>query len=44
MRRDYRKPLINLVSKKLLKLKEAASPLVDLESARFSAVIGENNP
>lgn len=27
MRRDYRKPLINLVSKKLLKLREATSSL-----------------
>jgi 2-oxoglutarate dehydrogenase E1 component len=27
MRRDYRKPLINLMSKKLLKLKEASSPI-----------------
>lgn len=30
LRRDYRKPLINFVSKKLLKLKEATSPLSDL--------------
>lgn len=27
LRRDYRKPLINMVSKKLLKLKDAASKL-----------------
>lgn len=44
MRRDYRKPLVNLISKKLLKLREAASPLADLESERFAAVIGETNP
>ena len=44
MRRDYRKPLINLVSKKLLKLREAASPIADLERERFAAIIGETNP
>lgn len=27
LRRDFRKPLINLVSKKLLKLRDACSPI-----------------
>lgn len=44
LRRDFRKPLINLVSKKLLKLRDAASPLSDLEKDRFSCIIGETDP
>lgn len=44
MRRDYRKPLINLVSKKLLKLREASSPFADFDHDRFSAILGESNP
>lgn len=31
MRRDYRKPLINLISKKLLKLREAASSINEFQ-------------
>ena len=43
LRRDYRKPLINLVSKKLLKLRDATSPISDLERDRFMEVIGETD-
>lgn len=44
LRRDFRKPLINLVSKKLLKLRDATSPMSELEANRFLTVIGENDP
>ena len=41
LRRDYRKPLINLVNKKLLKLRDASSSLSELSTPRFRTVIGE---
>ena len=44
LRRDFRKPLINLVSKKLLKLRDSTSPISELESDRFRCVIGETDP
>ena len=43
LRRDFRKPLINLVSKKLLKLRDASSPITDLERDRFKCIIGETS-
>lgn len=41
MLRPYRKPLIVPMSKRLLKSKDAASPLSDFTSGRFKPVIGE---
>ena len=41
LRRDYRKPLINIVNKKLLKLRDACSTLAELSTPRFKTVIGE---
>lgn len=43
LRRDYRKPLINFVSKKLLKLRDAGSPLSQLTKDSFETVIGEKD-
>lgn len=39
MRRDYRKPLINFVNKKLLKLKDASTDLATLNKDRFLTII-----
>ena len=35
LRRDYRKPLINIVSKKLLKLRDASSSYSEFNKERF---------
>lgn len=43
MRRDYRKPLINFVNKKLLKLKEAGTDFETLNKDRFETIIDEND-
>lgn len=44
LRRDFRKPLINLINKKLLKSKEASSPLSDFTRHSFLPIIGEVDP
>ena len=44
LRRDYRKPLINMVNKKLLKLRDASSALSELSTPSFMTVIGEVDP
>lgn len=44
LRRDYRKPLINLVSKKLLKLRDACSPLEEFNRETFQTIIPEVDP
>lgn len=44
LRRDYRKPLINLVSKKLLKLRDSCSSLSEFSLESFQTVIGETDP
>lgn len=44
LRRDYRKPLINFVNKKLLKLKDATSTFEHLNYDRFLTVIKETDP
>lgn len=41
MRRDYRKPLINFVNKKLLKLKEATTNFATLNNNHFDTIIDE---
>ena len=43
MRRDYRKPLINFVNKKLLKFRDACSSLEDLNADHFDTVIDDNS-
>ena len=44
LRRDFRKPLINIVNKKLLKLRDACSPLSELSQLRFKTIINEVDP
>lgn len=44
LRRDYRKPLINCFSKKLLKMKDAFAPLVELTKNKFNCVIDDQTP
>lgn len=44
VRRDFRKPLINVVNKKLLKLRDAATNFNFLNNNKFSSVIGEEDP
>jgi 2-oxoglutarate dehydrogenase E1 component len=44
MRRDYRKPLINFVNKKLLKHKEASTTFEELNTDRFDSVIDDHTP
>lgn len=41
VRRDYRKPLINLVNKKLLKLRDSCTTFDFLNTKQFVTVIGE---
>lgn len=41
MRRDYRKPLIHFVNKKLLKLREAGTSFADLNSNHFDTIIDD---
>ncbi len=41
LRRDYRKPLINIVSKKLLKLRDSSSSYADFNRDRFRTIIDE---
>jgi 2-oxoglutarate dehydrogenase complex dehydrogenase (E1) component-like enzyme len=41
MRRDYRKPLISFVNKKLLKLREAGSSFADLNRNHFDTIIDD---
>ena len=41
MIRQFRKPLVILTPKSLLRNKDAGSPLKDLSSGRFSSIIGE---
>ena len=43
MRRDYRKPLIHFVNKKLLKNRESCSSLADLNRNHFDTVIEDNS-
>ena len=43
LRRDYRKPLINMVSKKLLKLRDAQSSLGDFNAERFMTMYDESD-
>lgn len=44
MRRDYRKPLINFVNKKLLKHKDASTTFEELNTDRFDSVIDDQTP
>ena len=41
MLRPYRKPLVIMLSKRLLRLKDSLSPLADLASSSFKPVIGD---
>lgn len=41
MRRDYRKPLINFVNKKLLKLREAGTNFAELNRNHFDTIIDD---
>lgn len=41
MRRDYRKPLIHFVNKKLLKLREAGTTFSELNRNHFDTVIDD---
>lgn len=41
MRRDYRKPLINFVNKKLLKHKQACTSFEELNTDRFDSIIDD---
>ena len=41
LRRDYRKPLINIVNKKLLKLRDSCSSFADMNSDRFVTIYDE---
>ena len=43
MRRDYRKPLINFVNKKLLKFRDSCSTLADLNADHFDTVIDDTS-
>lgn len=44
LRRDYRKPLINLMNKKLLKLRDASTNFEFLGKDRFVTIINEQDP
>jgi len=44
MRRDYRKPLINFVNKKLLKLKDACTSFEELNTDKFDSIIDDQTP
>ena len=44
MIRQFRKPLVILTPKSLLRNKDATSPLADLANGHFQPVIGEQNP
>ena len=44
MVRDFRKPLIVMSPKSLLRNKEAVSTMEDLADGHFQTVIGENEP
>ena len=39
LRRDYRKPLISFVNKKLLKMKDACSSFAELNRRNFTTII-----
>jgi 2-oxoglutarate dehydrogenase E1 component len=41
MRRDYRRPLIHFVNKKLLKLREAGTTFAELNRDRFDTIIDD---
>ncbi len=41
MRRDYRKPLINFVNKKLLKHKDACTSFEELNTDKFDSIIDD---
>lgn len=41
VRRDFRKPLINIVNKKLLKLRDSATNFDFLNNNKFTTIIGE---
>ena len=41
MRRDYRKPLIHFVNKKLLKHRDACSSLEDLNNDHFDTIVDD---
>jgi 2-oxoglutarate dehydrogenase E1 component len=43
MRRDYRKPLISFVNKKLLKLREAGSSFADLNRNHYDTIIDDES-
>jgi 2-oxoglutarate dehydrogenase E1 component len=43
MRRDYRKPLIHFVNKKLLKLREAGTTFADLSRDHFDTIIDDDS-
>lgn len=43
VRRDFRKPLINIVNKKLLKLRDASTNFAFLNNNKFTSVIGEED-
>eukprot|EP00178_Gracilaria_changii_P015281 TRINITY_DN4279_c0_g1_i1.p2 TRINITY_DN4279_c0_g1~~TRINITY_DN4279_c0_g1_i1.p2 ORF type:complete len:122 (-),score=5.35 TRINITY_DN4279_c0_g1_i1:285-650(-) len=42
LRRDYRKPLISFVNKKLLKMKDAMSSFSDLSKDNFETIIEDD--
>jgi 2-oxoglutarate dehydrogenase E1 component len=42
MRRDFRKPLISFINKKLLKMKEASSTFADLNRESFDTILEED--
>ena len=43
VRRDYRKPLINILNKKLLKLRDASTNFEFLNNNLFATIIGETD-
>ena len=43
VRRDYRKPLINILNKKLLKLRDASTNFEFLNNNKFATIISETD-
>lgn len=44
VRRDFRKPLINVINKKLLKLRDAATNFDFMNNNKFTNIIAEDDP
>ncbi len=43
VRRDFRKPLINVINKKLLKLRDSATNFDFMNNNKFTTIIGEED-